>query len=603
MLGQIPCSGNLCNPNLGVYNGLCRDALFCAGIIKCENDKRYQCNIQSCPLTTRTDDGDALTCTSWTYQLDCVNGCKDAFSCNEPGYCIDLCNTTDYGCTTNTTTYCWSSYDIFSMDSKPYSLGIEHCYDTANCVNDACTPLSARCNIPEQLDPTCQERYGNAAPYEWINNCYNYACLSTFCDTGGGTGPTPTSCSPNCTGSDTYCAGTWFNAPNGCGICAGSLNCTGNISAIAKIVTSATPSCDEINNSSTYGSGSTFTLDPTWTPGSIVQSGSSAVTWSAAPSGTYSLSVTQPTGYIVGNICARPNDSSGYTQSSSVTLQNAVTGSFIVGLVPQPGWVQVSGGDAYARTTLASSIPPTATNRLFITNSTNISAGIAAYGGSYDYDVSNSSLGEGYVSPTNNWLVNHTNTITHWYQSFAQKMDIPGSATPFATDVGGNVAKPTCGATTPCVAYVNSDAIVNSAWTIDAAEKLVLFVNGNLTINSPITITSGGFFAVIVNGNITVSPNVGTTVAGTLAQLEGIYIATNDTHTAVFNTGVSTTLNKERLIVKGMVIADAFTLLRDVGVANNQVRPASIFLYNPNLLFAMPDEMKDLPFTWQEVAP
>jgi hypothetical protein len=50
------------------------------------------------------------------------------------------------------------------------------------------------------------------------------------------------------------------------------------------------------------------------------------------------------------------------------------------------------------------------------------------------------------------------------------------------------------------------------------------------------------------------------------------------------------------------VIADDFMLHRDVGTSNTTTS-AEEFIFNPQLLFTMPDTMKEIPYIWQEVAP
>jgi len=121
------------------------------------------------------------------------------------------------------------------------------------------------------------------------------------------------------------------------------------------------------------------------------------------------------------------------------------------------------------------------------------------------------------------------------------------------------------GSTTPCTLYANGNMTTQTAspWTIGATEQMILVVNGNLTINSPITITSGGFFAAVVNGNITVSPAVGTTASSTTTSLDGIYVASNATKSALFSTGDSSVVGSERLNIAGSVIADEFLLQRN----------------------------------------
>ncbi|MBA4419935.1 MAG: hypothetical protein C0391_02195 [Anaerolinea sp.] len=66
--------------------------------------------------------------------------------------------------------------------------------------------------------------------------------------------------------------------------------------------------------------------------------------------------------------------------------------------------------------------------------------------------------------------------------------------------------------------------------------------------------------------------------------------------------GTSETAGAEHLVVKGSVIADMFLLNRSLGISNSTL-PAESFVFNPQLLFTMPDSMKEIPYVWQEVAP
>ena len=127
--------------------------------------------------------------------------------------------------------------------------------------------------------------------------------------------------------------------------------------------------------------------------------------------------------------------------------------------------------------------------------------------------------------------------------------------------------------------------------TIPGDRKEVLFVNGDVKINGNIVVDPGGFLSIIVHGNITVDPSVTT--------VQGIIIAANQDHTATF----STEIGSDQLVVTGSVIADNFSLLRDLGSTINSTTPAEQFIFNPELLFTMPDAMKEIPYIWQEVAP
>jgi hypothetical protein len=52
-----------------------------------------------------------------------------------------------------------------------------------------------------------------------------------------------------------------------------------------------------------------------------------------------------------------------------------------------------------------------------------------------------------------------------------------------------------------------------------------------------------------------------------------------------------------------MFVAGNFTLGRDVGDAGNTTDASELFIYNPQLLMTMPEQMKKLSVSWQEVAP
>ena len=330
------------------------------------------------------------------------------------------------------------------------------------------------------------------------------------------------------------------------------------------------------------------------------QTAGATLTWADKAAGQYTISGAPPGQYATGNTCVSQN-SGAYIQGVSGTLTADGTVNFLVGYMPQSGWVQTVGGNVYTGNQLVSSIPSAATNPYFSLAGAMGDAGMVTYGTSYDFSLITSDLGENNVS-TKRWLMQHTNTSVDYYTQFATRMDVPGSAT--AIEDRTNVTKPTC-STSPCVLYADGDMTTAAGvpWSIGATEQMIVFVNGNVTINSPITITSGGFFALISHNGIYVNSTVGGTTGSTTPTLEGIYIATNASHTAVFATGDSNTTGRERLIVRGSVIADNFQLFRDLGTTINSTTPAEQFIFNPQLLFTMPDVMKEIPYVWQEVAP
>ena len=395
-------------------------------------------------------------------------------------------------------------------------------------------------------------------------------------------------CTPNCSCATALCSTQ--TCSDGCGgVCHGTNPCYGTIQAKAVI----TESCSTIATAEPLND-TTITLnnaDPK------TQTNGIPVTWTNVPIGTYTVSATNAISTLVPKIYCIPNGS-GYVEGSSQTLETNGSISFFIGFAPPNGWVQAIGGDVYAKGQLTSSVPAT---YYFSLAGAMGDAGIVSYGtlNGYDFSLSDTDKGETQVSLPPAWLVyNPNNPSLHLYEQFATQFDIPGN-TPLLASSPLTVTKPTCDTTPlPCVFYVSGDLETTSGnpWTIGSTEQMVIFVSGSAHINSPITITPGGFFALIVNGTITVDSTVGGPAANTVPTLEGIYI------TNQFETGTSDTVGTERLNIKGSVIADMFLLNRSLGIFNATL-PAEQFTFNPQLLFTMPDKMKEIPYVWQEVAP
>jgi hypothetical protein len=112
-------------------------------------------------------------------------------------------------------------------------------------------------------------------------------------------------------------------------------------------------------------------------------------------------------------------------------------------------------------------------------------------------------------------------------------------------------------------------------------------VDGNLTITGNITVAAGGFAAFIARGTITLDPAV--------SAVQGIYITSP---AGTFATGTGAV----RFIGTGTFVAGNFTLQRDLGDLNTSTS-SELFVYNPQLLFTMPEAMKKMSVSWTEVAP
>ncbi|MFZ2024765.1 MAG: hypothetical protein WAV51_00585 [Microgenomates group bacterium] len=362
----------------------------------------------------------------------------------------------------------------------------------------------------------------------------------------------------------------------------------GTLRARVVTATAADTSCGTIAASTNYFSGVLVNFSP-YIGEERLFTGSTLSWTNVATSGmtVYGISSTPPGAYALANVCVSTNGGA-YAQNNAGTLTANGVLDFVIAYLPQNGWVQTVGGDAYAASSIVSSIPSTITTYFNLAGAMG-DAGMVSYGSDYDFALDYADFGETLVSEKQ-WLVQRTTTKTNYYEHFATQMDVAGSATPLETLV--NISKPTTCTSSPCVYYANGDMTTDAAstWAIGATEQTVLFVNGNVTINNNITIASGGFFAIVASGNITLDPAV--------TELHGIYIASNATNNAVFSSGNGST----QLVVTGSVIADNFALERDL-VSLNATAPGEIFMFNPQLLFTMPDTMKETPYVWQEVAP
>jgi hypothetical protein len=222
-------------------------------------------------------------------------------------------------------------------------------------------------------------------------------------------------------------------------------------------------------------------------------------------------------------------------------------------------------------------------------------AGIVTYGTSYDFASGSTSLGESYVSSPG-WLANETYVETDYYAVMYHRFGSPDPDYTGNTVLGAELLS----REDPYV--VDGDLTVGTTdWSIGDGERVVVFVDGNLTINSRINLTGTGFVSFIVNGDITVDPTVGVAYSSSVPVVEGIYITSPS---GTFYSGASTNVGTQRFVGEGMFIAGEFSLQRDLdSIGQNTTTASDLFIYNPQLLVTMPEEMKDVPVTWQEVAP
>jgi hypothetical protein len=433
-----------------------------------------------------------------------------------------------------------------------------------------------------------------------VTGCTPGSCHPTTCTNVGGLGGCPggsgsqddcggVSCS-SCAGggpSYSYSQGSYSPPPS----TPTPTPVPATVRARGVVVSSATSTCADVNSSTNYISDTLYV-----TPGGASEaqtvSGGTYASWSKSP-GTYTLTDAPAAGYVLRLACW--STTSPAAQGSGLTADVGAGGilTWNLGYTDGITWFQTIGGDVYASTGISSGIPVGASPRYFNRTPSQGTAGVVTYGSSYDFDSSATGEGESYISSPG-WLANETYRPTDFYAVMYHRFGSPA-----ATHTGDTTfsSKPASG-----TYFVDGNLTIDTAaWAVGATEDIIVLVDGNLTINQDITLTDPGFVAFIVNGNIIVDPSVGVAHTSSTPALEGVYITSP---TGTFHTGPSTSSGSERFVGEGIFIAGDFELERDLDALGvNNTTSSELFIYNPALLISMPDQMRDVPVTWQEVAP
>lgn len=331
----------------------------------------------------------------------------------------------------------------------------------------------------------------------------------------------------------------------------------------------------------------------------------------SVPAGTYTLSSSPPAGsYVLQNSCwTRTPTAPTSGQSVAAAVNTTDTLTFDVGYTIGTPWVQTQGGDVIVANWIKSLMTPLASPRLFSINGAGGYPGGVVYGSTgatpynFNADPGDPTYGANYVSSTN-WLANEPGDggskdpyKIDWYQYSLYQFDL-SNATPDYTNPVTPIGKP-ASRTTPYL--VSGDMTTSGDWTVGSGETIILVVTGNVTIKGKVNITGTGFVSFIAKGNITVDPTVGVPYTSAAPVVEGFYITSP---TGSFITGPSSNPGTERFVGKGSFIAGSFLLQRDLSVVGqNAATAAELFIYNPQLLFTMPEKMKEMKVRWTEVAP
>jgi hypothetical protein len=278
---------------------------------------------------------------------------------------------------------------------------------------------------------------------------------------------------------------------------------------------------------------------------------------------------------------------------------------FLVAFTEPAGWYQVSGsGNSYAKTSLTDQIPSLAVTAGKTYDLSPVPGVVSSP--LMDFTINPDTTGEDIISSSAldlNVKRSFTTSDSDLYTTFSYRLkDATKSASQDGKDKLSLGDQPLWENDRETNAYYHDgDLTIGSSWSINSNQKYIVIVNGNLTINKSIRLAAGAtnaFLMFLVKGDISVSETIGRAEGSIIPVVEGIYI-TNGT----FKSGLSTDPTTERLVLKGSVIAESITLQRSLTGVKNNNSSAELFIFNPDFLFSFPKIIKDLPFTWQEVAP
>lgn len=265
-------------------------------------------------------------------------------------------------------------------------------------------------------------------------------------------------------------------------------------------------------------------------------------------------------------------------------------------------WFQILGGDAGSNGNLSAAIP--ANKTLMADNNLNssgvaLAAGVATVtGGTYGPINRNWSAGSSafFLPPREGYTY-----FSRLYEmgsapanGLAEVMDWDTEPYKTETNVTGGMEN---------AYYRQGNLELSDSPPADFVKRTV-FVDGDLTISSDIIVDIGDFLAFIVSGSITIGPNV--------SVVQGVYIADGQLRIedGEGSGGYSFLDSPRQLEARGIFVGwSGVALERDLvsgsggDETENNLYPASRFIYRPDFLVNAPAGLKRFSIGWQEVAP
>ncbi len=129
-------------------------------------------------------------------------------------------------------------------------------------------------------------------------------------------------------------------------------------------------------------------------------------------------------------------------------------------------------------------------------------------------------------------------------------------------------------------------------WDVGSGDKVVILHDGDeVEINNDIEVAEGGSLVVITKGTVDIDP--------TVEELHGYYIADKTIYTGNDSDG-----DVQLTVEGGLISWERVDLERDLAGADNNTMPAEVFVFRPDILSNLHEELKVKEIQkWQEVAP
>jgi hypothetical protein len=146
----------------------------------------------------------------------------------------------------------------------------------------------------------------------------------------------------------------------------------------------------------------------------------------------------------------------------------------------------------------------------------------------------------------------------------------------------------------------SGDKSTDGSWDVTGDKAVVILVDGNVLIDENIEVEVGSFLAIIASGNITVNDDV--------VLVQGVYIADGVIATCQAsecgNSAGAGDVSGEQLVAEGIFVGwVGVSLRRDFNSDDNNIFPAELFIYRPDLQMNAYKYLLRPHYTWEEKAP